>query len=800
MVDALEVGMKLHAVYSADGEYYPAVIAAISESKKRSKAPVQVSFTGYDEKEWKALSDLKSKKLPKVEAKGKAKAKAKAKAKGEKAKAPKPSDPKCPFLSQQIAPMNEHPQKLDLKILHHSDYLNGRHTREQYMQDLTTLDMGELKKDVVAALKDSQSWWPADYGHYGPFMVRLAWHSAGTYRSYDGRGGGGGGNIRMNPLDSWRDNGNLDKAKRILWPVKQKYGKKLSWADLILLAGNAGMEDMGFKSFGFGMGRVDISAREEEIYWGTDQSYKGLAKNISKLENTLGAVEMHLIYVNPEGPDAIPNPLLAAAHVKESFGRMSMNSEETVALIAGGHTFGKCHGAVKATNVGAAPNEAAIEQQGFGWKNKHKSGVGEFACTSGLEGAWTENPAKWDHGYFTTLFKYEWELFKSPAGAQQWRPKKGAGNDTVPHAHLDKKTHPIMLTTDLALREDPEFNKISKRFLENPDEFADAYARAWYKLIHRDLGPARRLLGPEVAPEQKWQDPITPLGGNPISDSSAKTLKAEILGAGLSPTQLASVAWASASTWRHTDCRGGANGARIRLAPQNGWAVNNPSELEAVLGKLQSICDKFNGSAPAGEKVSMADMIVLGGVAGVEAAAQAAGNPVQVEFKAGRGDATAEQTDPVAQAWLEPEKDAFRNYKARPFDLVDRAHLLGLSVNEMTVLVAGLRALGVTAPGADGLGVLTDTPGQLDNAFCRNLTDMKWQWKRAAKGTYDGVDRASGEKKWRASAVDLTFGSNPELRAVIELYACDDGKQAFADDFAKAWSKVMHADMYDGKW
>lgn len=711
------------------------------------------------------------------------------------------SDPGCPFLASQTAPMNEHPQKLDLKILNNADYLNGRHTREQYMADVATVDMAAVKKDVVAALKDSKSWWPADYGHYGPFMVRLAWHSAGTYRSFDGRGGGNGGNIRMNPLDSWRDNGNLDKAKRILWPVKQKYGKKLSWADLILLAGNAGMEDMGFKSFGFGAGRVDVSAREEEVYWGTDESYRGLAKDVSSLETPLGAVEMHLIYVNPEGPDAIPDPLLAAAHVKETFRRMSMNSEETAALIAGGHTFGKCHGAVDGKHVGAAPNEGAIEQQGFGWKNSYESGVGQYAVTSGLEGAWTEQPAKWDHGYFTTLFKYEWELFKSPAGAQQWRPKGGAGDNTVPDAHVPgKMTHPIMLTTDLALREDPEFNKISKRFLEHPDEFADAYARAWYKLIHRDMGPARRLLGPDVAPEQVWQDPITPLGGKPISDASANALKAEILGAGLSPTQLANAAWASASTWRHTDYRGGANGGRLRLAPQNGWAVNNPSELETVLGTLQGICDAFNNDPPAGEKVSMADMIVLGGVAGVEVAAEAAGNPVQVEFKAGRGDATAEQNDPVGQAWLEPKSDAFRNYNAVPFDLVDRAHLLGLSVNEMVVLAAGLRAMAVTAPGAGNLGILTDSPGLLDNAFCRNLTDMQFEWKKAADGTFNGVDRTSGETKWSASAVDLTFGSNPELRAVIEMYACDDGKQAFADDFAKAWSKVMHADMYDGAW
>jgi len=611
---------------------------------------------------------------------------------------------------------------------------------------------------------------------------RLAWHSAGTYRVYDGRGGANTGNMRFFPLGSWPDNGNLDKARRILLPIKQKYGEKISWGDLMILAANAGMEDMGFKTFGFGGGRVDVWAKETDAYWGVDDSFKGLANNPEKLEKPLAAPNMELIYVNPEGPDAIPDPMMAAKHIRDSFGRMAMGDEETVALIAGGHTFGKAHGAGPGSNVGADPRGAEVEAQGFGWKSTHGTGKGKDAITSGLEGAWTANPAKWDHGYFENLLKFEWELYKSPAGAQQWRPKGGQGADLVVDAHdPNKKTHPIMFTTDLALITDPEYTKISKDFKENPDKFADAFARAWYKLTHRDMGPVERLCGSEVAAAQIWQDPVP--AGKAVSAADVEALKSEIQNSGLTVGQLVRTAWASASTFRKTDYRGGANGARITLSPQKDWFP----EAADVISKLQAI---NKGRA------SCADMIVLAGSVGVEMAAKNGGSTVAVPFRSGRGDASAAQTDAASFEVLKPERDAFRNTKdANPYKMVDKAHQLGLTAPEMTVLIAGLRVIGGNCAEAGDLGVLTNKKDALTTDFFVNLCDMSTQWVAAGDG-FEGKDRATGAKKWQAGLCDMTFGSNSELRAICEYYACDDSQEEFVRDFANAWSKVMHADSY----
>jgi len=688
----------------------------------------------------------------------------------------------CPFLAYEAMQdkVSKQPQtELKLQILHQPNYLGS-----DYAADFKHLDLAAVKKDLAVLLKTSQDWWPADYGHYGPLMVRLAWHSAGTYRVYDGRGGANTGNQRFVPHYAWPDNGNLDKARRLLWPMKQACGKSLSWGDLMILAGNVGMEDMGFKTFGFGGGRVDIWAGETDAFWGVHESFKGLASAPEKLESPLAAPNMELIYVNPEGPDAIPNPLMAAKHIRDSFGRMAMGDIETVALIAGGHTFGKAHGAGPGENVGPDPRGAEVQDQGFGWKNTFGTGKGKDAITSGLEGAWTANPTKWDHGYFENLFKFEWELYKSPAGAQQWRPKSGAGTDLVPDAHVpSKKTHPIMFTTDLALITDPEYLKISKRFKEQPAEFADAFARAWYKLCHRDMGPVERLLGSEVAPAQIWQDPV--LAGKSISSADLAVLKAEISSSGLGIGQLVRVAWASASTFRKTDFRGGANGARIRLAPQIGWSTN--VDAGQVIGTLETI-----GKGRA----SIADMIVLGGCVGVEMAARKGGVEIEVPFRSGRGDATAEQTDAESFDVLRPDKDAFINQKsANPYMMIDKAHKLGLTTPEMICLIAGLRVMGSNCAEVGDLGVLTAHPQVLSNDFFVNLTDISTMWVKTGD-VYEGKDRITGSKKWRASLCDLTLGSNAELRAVCEHYAMNDTKTQFIKDFADAWSKVMHADSY----
>lgn len=688
----------------------------------------------------------------------------------------------CPFLAYEAMQdkVSKQPQtELNLQVLYQPNYLGS-----DYAADFKNLNLATVKQDLAKVLKTSQDWWPADYGHYGPFMCRLAWHSAGTYRIYDGRGGANSGNQRFVPHYAWPDNGNLDKARRVLWPIKQACGKSLSWGDLMILAGNVGMEDMGFKTFGFGGGRVDIWARETDAFWGVHESFKGLAEAPQKLESPLAAPNMELIYVNPEGPDAIPDPLMAAKHIRDSFGRMAMNDIETVALIAGGHTFGKAHGAGPGENVGPDPRGAEVEDQGFGWKSTFGTGKGKDAITSGLEGAWTANPTKWDHGYFENLFKFEWELYKSPAGAQQWRPKGGAGTDLVPDAHVSgKKTHPIMFTTDLALIKDPEYLKISRRFKEQPDEFSDAFARAWYKLCHRDMGPVERLLGPEVASAQIWQDPV-PVG-KAISSADLTALKAEISSSGLSIGQLVRVAWASASTFRKTDFRGGANGARIRLAPQKGWTTN--ADAAEVVGKLETISKG---------RASVADMIVLGGCVAVEMAAKKGSVEVKVPFRSGRGDATSEQTDADSFDVLKPDKDAFINQRAaNPYMMVDQAHRLGLNTPEMTCLIAGLRVIGGNCAEAGDVGVLSTKHEALTNDFFVNLTDMSTTWVKAG-GLYEGKDRVTGAKKWRASLCDMTIGSNAELRAVCEHYAMADSNKQFVEDFANAWSKVMHADSY----
>jgi catalase-peroxidase len=678
-----------------------------------------------------------------------------------------------------------------------------------YAEEFKSLDLDAVIKDLRALMTDSQDWWPADYGHYGPFFVRMAWHSAGTYRIADGRGGGGSGAQRFAPLNSWPDNVSLDKARRLLWPIKQKYGRKLSWADLMILAGNVAIESMGLKTFGFGGGRVDIWEPEEDIYWGpegkwlADERYSG----DRQLENPLGAVQMGLIYVNPEGPNGKPDPVAAARDIRETFARMAMNDEETVALIAGGHTFGKTHGAADPLKyVGPEPEGAPIEEQGLGWKNSFGSGKGVDTISSGLEGAWTTNPVKWDNDYLEILFKYEWELTKSPAGAQQWTPKGGAGAATVPDAHDPSKKHaPIMLTTDLSLRMDPIYEKISRRFLANPKEFATAFAKAWFKLTHRDMGPISRYLGPLV-PKQSllWQDPIPAVNHTLIGEKDIASLKAKILASGLSISQLVTTAWASASTFRGTDKRGGANGARIRLAPQKDWEANQPAELAKVIRKLQAIQKDFNGKQKGKKKVSLADLIVLGGCAAVEAAAKKAGHNVKVPFSPGRMDALQQQTDAASFAVLEPAADGFRNYIRKGLEgsaaelLVEKANQLTLTAPEMTVLIGGMRALNANF-GQSKHGVFTKRPGTLTNDFFVNLLDMqtKWQKSATAEGVLEGRDRASGELKWTGTLADLVFGSNSQLRALAEVYASADGQRAFVHDFVGAWNKVMNLDRFD---
>ena len=711
---------------------------------------------------------------------------------------------KCPFQEQQTYNQVNNrtwwPNNLNLNPLAKGDPTSAL---KGYAEEFKSLDLDAVKADIINVMKTSQDWWPADYGHYGPFLIRLAWHSAGTYRTFDGRGGGGTGNIRFAPLNSWPDNGNLDKAKRLLWPIKKKYGRKLSWGDLIIFAGNCALEDMGLKPFGFGGGRVDIWEPEEDIYWGPESEWLaakrgGLGGNLGQ---PLGAVQMGLIYVNPQGPGGNPDVIASAQDIRETFGRMAMNDEETVALIAGGHTFGKAHGAADADKyVGAEPEGASIEQQGFGWTSSYASGKGEHAITSGLEGAWTAKPTVWDNGYFDNLFGYEWEKTTSPAGAIQWVPTDKSTKTMVPDAHDPKKTHqPVMFTTDLALRYDPNYGIISRRFHENPQLFADAFARAWYKLTHRDMGPISRLIGNMVAPEQIWQDPVPIVSHSLINDADAADLKRMIVeNSGCSISELVKAAWGSASTFRSTDYRGGANGARIRLEPQKSWAVNDPDELHKVLSALSQIRNSYH------KKISMADLIVLAGCGAIESAANAGGYNVTVPFTPGRTDATLEQTDVASFSVLEPHFDGFRNHSslngtgASPEAmLVDRAKLLSLTKSEMTVLIGGMRALGANS-GNSKLGVFTSSPGVLSNDFFVNLLDMSTKWVAAGDdNTFHGMDRSSGEVKWQGSRVDLIFGSNSELRSLAEHYACDDSKPYFIRDFVAAWSKVMDADRYD---
>jgi len=679
-----------------------------------------------------------------------------------------------------------------------------------YAAEFQKLDLAAVKRDLLELMTTSQDWWPADYGHYGPLFIRMAWHSAGTYRVSDGRGGAGYGTQRFAPLNSWPDNANLDKARRLLWPIKQKYGNRISWADLMVLAGNVSLESMGFMTFGFAGGRADVWEPQEDINWGPETEWLGDKRYSGdrKLENPLAAVQMGLIYVNPEGPNGKPSALDAAKDIRETFARMAMNDEETVALIAGGHTFGKAHGAASADNVGPAPEGASIEEQGLGWKNKFGKGNAGDTITSGLEGAWSTTPTQWSSGYFDNLFGYDWDLVKSPAGAWQWKPTDPAAEGTVPDAHDPKKSHaPMMFTTDLALRMDPAYNKISKRFHENPEEFRLAFAKAWYKLTHRDMGPYSRLLGPEVPEPQLWQDPVPKVDHELIDAKDIAALKTKVLASGLTHSELISTAWASASTFRGSDKRGGANGARIRLAPQKDWEVNQPAKLAKVLSVLEKIQQEFNASQKGGKKVSLADLIVLGGCAAIEQAAKMGGHEVQVPFSPGRTDATQDMTDVQSMAFLEPKSDGFRNYVApeidRPADelLVDRAQLLTLSAPEMTVLIGGLRVLNVNS--GDGpiaeLGVFTKRPGTLTNDFFVNLLDMSTEWKPSpvCEHFFEGRDRQSGEVKWTASRVDLVFGANSQLRAIAEVYASDDSQQKFVDDFVGAWTKVMNLDRFD---
>ncbi|MHA1190229.1 MAG: catalase/peroxidase HPI [Alphaproteobacteria bacterium] len=705
------------------------------------------------------------------------------------------------------------PNQLNLRILHQNSSLSDPLTSSgggtfNYAEAFKSLDLGAIKQDLVGLMTDSQDWWPADFGHYGPLFVRMAWHSAGTYRTGDGRGGAGTGNQRFAPLNSWPDNGNLDKARRLLWPVKQKYGNKISWADLIILAGNCALESMGFKTFGFAGGRQDIWEPEEDIYWGGEAEWLGDKRYSGDrdLENPLAAVQMGLIYVNPEGPNGNPDPLAAAKDIRETFARMAMDDEETVALIAGGHTFGKTHGAGDAALVGPEPEAAAIEQMGLGWKSSHGSGKAGDAITSGLEVIWTTTPTKWGNNFFWNLFGYEWELTKSPAGAHQWIPTHGAGTNTVPDAHDPEKRHvPSMLTTDLALRVDPAYEKISRRFYEDPDAFADAFARAWFKLTHRDMGPRSRYLGAEVPAEELiWQDPLPVADHEFVDEADIAGLKGQILASGLSIAELVSTAWASAATFRGSDMRGGANGARIRLAPQKDWAVNQPDKLAKVLDTLEGIQGAFNDAAGGGKKVSLADLIVLGGCAAIEQAVKAAGHDVAVPFMPGRTDATQEQTDVESFTVLEPVADGFRNFQKTQYSvsaealLVDRAQLMTLTAPEMTVLVGGMRVLGANV-GDSQHGVFTTRPGTLTNDFFVNLMDMSTEWTPVSdtEDMFEGHDRQSGEVKWTGTRVDLIFGSNSQLRALAEVYAQDDSKETFVREFVAAWTKVMNADRFD---
>ncbi len=722
---------------------------------------------------------------------------------------------KCPVMHAHIGVRSNRdwwPNQLNLKMLHQnsalSDPMGGAFN---YREAFETLDLKALKNDLYALMTESQDWWPADYGHYGPLFIRMAWHSAGTYRTGDGRGGGASGTQRFAPLNSWPDNANLDKARRLLWPIKQKYGNKISWADLLILAGNCALESMGFKTFGFGGGREDVWEPEEDIYWGAesewldDERYSG----DRDLENPLAAVQMGLIYVNPEGPNGNPDPVAAARDIRETFARMAMDDEETVALIAGGHTFGKTHGAGDAALVGPEPEGADIEEQGLGWKSSHGSGKAGDAITSGLEVIWTTTPTKWSNNFFENLFGYEWELTKSPAGAHQWTPKNGSGADTVPDAYDAAKRHaPSMLTTDLSLRFDPAYETISRRFHENPDAFADAFARAWFKLTHRDMGPISRYLGPEVPDEELlWQDPVPAVDHALIDDKDVAGLKEKILASGLSVSELVAAAWASASTFRGSDKRGGANGARIRLSPQKDWEVNEPNQLSKVLKTYEGIQAAFNaqsGNGAGGKKVSLADLIVLGGCAAVEKAAKDGGHDVTVPFTPGRTDASQEQTDVESFAVLEPIADGFRNYQKAQYRvsaeelLVDKAQLLTLTAPEMTVLVGGMRVLGANH-GQSKHGLFTDRPGTLSTDFFVNLLDMGTEWKAASEAAdvFEGRDRASGAVKWTATRVDLIFGSNSQLRALAEVYGQDDTQQKFVHDFVAAWAKVMNADRFD---
>jgi len=726
----------------------------------------------------------------------------------------------CPFHSaggaraQQGTQSNAHwwPNQLNLAILHqHQAVSNPMDAGFSYAEAFKKLDFAALKKDMVALMTDSQDWWPADWGHYGGLMIRMSWHAAGTYRTADGRGGANTGNHRFAPLNSWPDNGNLDKARRLLWPIKKKYGNAISWADLFVLGGNVAMESMGFKTFGFGGGRADIWAPEEDVYWGMEKEWLATSDKPNSrysgdrvLETPLAAVQMGLIYVNPQGPDGKPDPVASGRDVRETFARMAMNDYETVALVAGGHTFGKMHGAGDPALVGPEPEAAPMEAMGFGWINKHGSGKGGDTTTSGFDGAWKPNPTQWDMGYFKVLFKYEYEQVNSPAGAIQWRAKDVAPEDMIPDAHDPSKMHPPHMTTaDLSLRMDPAYEKISRHFQANPEEFADAYARAWFKLTHRDMGPKCLYLGPEVPAEDLiWQDPIPAVNHPLVNAADVSALKAQIIASGLSVSELVSTAWASASTYRGSDRRGGANGARIRLAPQKDWEVNQPAQLSKVLAALGAVQAQFNAHADGGKRVSIADLIVLAGNAGVEAAAKAAGVAIEVPFAPGRMDASQEHTDAESFAVLEPQADGFRNYRKAAYSvspeemLIDKAQLLGLSAPEMTVLAGGLRVLGANAQG-NPHGVLTKRQGQLTNDFFVNLVDMGIEWKPAGDNAYEGRDRTTGATKWTATRVDLAFGSNSQLRALSELYAQDDNQQKFVKDFVAAWVKVMNADRFD---
>ena len=725
---------------------------------------------------------------------------------------------KCPFHNGQLKQVagggtsnrDWWPNQLKLNILRqHSSLSNPMGESFNYAEAFNSLDLAQVKQDIETLLKTSQDWWPADYGHYGPFMIRMAWHSAGTYRVHDGRGGAGTGTQRFAPLNSWPDNGNLDKARLLLWPIKQKYGKSLSWADLMVLTGNVALESMGLKTFGFGGGREDVWEPEEDVYWGSETEWLGDKRYTGdrELENPLGAVQMGLIYVNPEGPNANPDPLAAAKDIRETFGRMAMNDYETVALIAGGHTFGKAHGAADPSKyVGREPAAESIEAQSMGWLNSFGKGNAEHTITSGLEGAWTSTPTKWSNNYFWNLFGFDWELTKSPAGAHQWTPKHGMGANTVPDAHDPNKRHaPIMFTTDIALKMDPAYEKVSRHFHDNPDEFADAFAKAWFKLTHRDMGPKSRYLGPEVPAEDLiWQDPV-PAASHPLVNAEdIAGLKANILASGLSVSELVSTAWASASTFRGSDKRGGANGAHIRLEPMKNWEANNPAQLAKVLGTLESIQEEFNSIQSDGKKVSIADLIVLGGCAAVEKAAKDAGFDVTVPFTPGRGDASQEQTETDSFEFLRPVADGFRNYmsakcpvKAEEM-LIDKAQLLTLTAPEMTVLVGGLRVLNANFDKSKH-GVFTETPGKLTNDFFVNLLDLRTTWRATsdAQNVFVGSERTSGEPKWTATRADLIFGSNSELRAIAEVYGCEDAKEKFVTDFVAAWNKVMNLDRFD---